>query len=101
MALAEVDTPAKTEADFQFSSLKRKWHAEEGKYLATELRRAQDLNVQQEMELESLRQQVAALSSATSTASNHCCATQKFSCEIFRTESLHCRMSLIWACMEC
>ncbi|CAL8472196.1 g11738 [Coccomyxa elongata] len=60
-------TPAKTEADFQFSSLKRKWHAEEGKYLATELRRAQDLNVQQEMELESLRQQVAALSSTCST----------------------------------
>ena len=66
---AAEGTPAKTEADFQFSSLKRKWHAEEGKYLATELRRAQDLNVQQEMELESLRQQVAALSSTCSTAS--------------------------------
>ncbi|EIE23471.1 hypothetical protein COCSUDRAFT_41711 [Coccomyxa subellipsoidea C-169] len=56
-------TAEKAEADFHFSSLKRKWHAEEGKYLAHELRRAQDLNVQQEMELESLRQQVAALSS--------------------------------------
>lgn len=76
MALAAVGTPAKTEADFQYSSLKRKWHAEEGKYLATELRRAQDLNVQQEMELESLRQQVAALSNVCSKASYHYCATQ-------------------------
>ncbi|KAK9905843.1 hypothetical protein WJX75_007487 [Coccomyxa subellipsoidea] len=52
-----MTTSEKAEADFHFSSLKRKWHAEEGKYLAHELRRAQDLNVQQEMELESLRQQ--------------------------------------------
>ena len=50
------------EGDFQFSSLKRKWQEEEGKFLSGELRRAQDLCVQQEMELESLRQQVAALS---------------------------------------
>ena len=41
--------------------LKRKWHAEEGKYLTSELRRLQDLVVQQEMELETQRQQVAAL----------------------------------------
>ena len=49
------------EGDFQFSSLKRKWLEEEGKFLSGELRRAQDLCVQQEMELESLRQQNAAL----------------------------------------
>ena len=67
--IAEMTTSEKAEADFHFSSLKRKWHAEEGKYLAHELRRAQDLNVQQEMELESLRQQVAALSRVSSEAS--------------------------------
>jgi len=52
------------DADFRFSNLKRKWDAEEGKFLSNELRRAQDLNVQQEMELETYRQQIASLSSA-------------------------------------
>ena len=50
-----------TEGDFQFGALKRKWQEEEGRFLSGELRRAQDLCVQQEMELESLRQQLAAL----------------------------------------
>ncbi len=78
---AGMATAEKAEADFHFSSLKRKWHAEEGKYLAHELRRAQDLNVQQEMELESLRQQVAALSSVCSEACSYaplCCNTVTF-----------------------
>ena len=57
---ADGPTP-QSEADFRFSVLKRKWHAEEGKYLTSELRRLQDLVVQQEMELETQRQQVAAL----------------------------------------
>ena len=63
MAGTNVATPQQSEADFRFSNLKRKWHAEEGKYLSNELRRAQDLTVQQEMELEALRQQVASLTS--------------------------------------
>ena len=58
---ADGPTP-QSEADFRFSNLKRKWHAEEGKYLTSELRRLQDLVVQQEMELETQRQQVAPLS---------------------------------------
>ena len=53
--------PEGAEGDFQFSSLKRRWQEEEGRFLSGELRRAQDLCVQQEMELESLRQQAAAL----------------------------------------
>lgn len=60
---ADRPTP-QSEADFRFSHLKRKWHAEEGKFLSSELRRAQDLTVQQEMELETLRQQIASLTSA-------------------------------------
>lgn len=71
---ADSDGVQKIEADFRYSNLKRKWHAEEGKYLAHELRRAQDLNVQQEMELESLRQQLAALSQLTSHVSTYHCA---------------------------
>ena len=57
---ADGPTP-QSEADFRFSVLKRKWHAEEGKYLTRELRRLQDLVVQQELALETQRQQVAAL----------------------------------------
>lgn len=60
--ITRTDGPTpQSEADFRFSVLKRKWHAEEGKYLTSELRRLQDLVVQQEMELETQRQQVAAL----------------------------------------
>ncbi|CAL5220735.1 g2793 [Coccomyxa viridis] len=61
----DAATPQQSEADFRFSNLKRKWHAEEGKYLSNELRRAQDLTVQQEMELEALRQQLASFTSGT------------------------------------
>lgn len=64
LAGADAATPGQSETDFRFSNLKRKWHAEEGKYLSIELRRSQDLNVQQEMELEALRQQLASLTSA-------------------------------------
>ena len=60
--ITHADGPTtQSEVDFRFSNLKRKWHAEEGKYLTSELRRLQDLVVQQEMELETQRQQVATL----------------------------------------
>jgi ribosomal protein S4 len=63
-ARAESEAKDKSEGDFRFSHLKRKWHAEEHKYLSQQLRRAQDLNVQQEMELEALRQQLSAATQA-------------------------------------
>lgn len=68
VAGTDAATPQQSEADFRFSNLKRKWHAEEGKYLSNELRRAQDLTVQQEMELEALRQQLASFTSGTPQA---------------------------------
>ena len=68
--------PEGAEGDFQFSALKRKWQEEEGRFLSGKLRSAQDLCVQQEMELECLRQQAAAL--ARMLAQVHSCLAHSF-----------------------